>query len=164
MQLLVIRHGSAEEIAPGGDDADRSLTKSGKREMKDVAEGLRTVIETLDVIGASPLLRAQQTAKIVAKAYGDLPVETVHALTPGSDPSDLVEWLRQNPSAECIAIVGHQPDLGTDVTWLMTGGGNSRVDLSKGGAALLEFSSSASAGSGTLQWLLTRSQLRRLGK
>src|SRR5437763_15490524 len=116
MQLLVIRHGSAEEIAPGGDDADRSLTKSGKREMKDVADGLRTIIETLDVIGASQLLRPQQTAKIVAKAYGDLPVETLQALTPGSDPATLVEWLRQHPSATTAAIVGMQPVVGQGIT------------------------------------------------
>ncbi|MFL5486151.1 MAG: phosphohistidine phosphatase, partial [Gemmatimonadaceae bacterium] len=74
----------------------------------------------------------------------------------------LIEWLSQHPSAESVALVGHEPDLGTLVTWLMTKAGNSRVELKKGGAALLEFPGRAAAGGGTLLWLLTGSQLRRM--
>jgi phosphohistidine phosphatase len=168
MQLLVIRHGVAEEAeafaATGMDDSRRPLTKAGTRKMKEVAAGLRVIVETLDVIGASPLVRAQQTAEIVAKVYGDLPVSTLQALSPGSDPSDLVDWLGEHASAEAevVAIVGHEPHLGMLVTWLMTEARGSRVAMSKGGAALLEFSSRVAAGSGTLQWLLTGSQLRRI--
>jgi phosphohistidine phosphatase len=162
MQLLVIRHGTAEDVAPDGDDSRRSLTKTGRDEMKEVAAGLRTLVDDIDVIGASPLLRAQQTAEIVAHAYRDLSVETVQSLTPGSDLSVLGDWLARQGSAKVVAVVGHEPHLGLLVTWFMTGAGNSRVALSKGGAALLEFSSRATAGSGLLQWLLTRHVLRRL--
>jgi len=111
-------------------------------------------------------LRAQQTAEIVAKAYGDVSVSTVQALTPGSNPSGLVDWLGEgeHASAEVVAIVGHEPHLGMLVTWLMTEARDSRVEMSKGGAALLEFSSRVTAGSGTLQWLLTGSQLRQIGQ
>jgi phosphohistidine phosphatase len=164
MQLLIIRHGIAEEAAPGDDDSGRSLTSDGEKKMKSVAAGLQTIVETLDVIGASPLLRAQQTAKIVADAYGDLPIDTVDALSPGSEPSAIVDWLGQHASAKLVAIVGHEPHLGMLVTWFMTGAQNSRVELSKGGAALLEFSSRPSAASAILQWLLTGSQLRHIGK
>ncbi|HEY3134400.1 MAG TPA: phosphohistidine phosphatase SixA [Gemmatimonadaceae bacterium] len=164
MQLLVIRHATAEDAAPDGDDASRSLTSAGKKEMKEVAAGLKEIVESIDAIGASPLVRAQQTAEIVAKAYGDVPIDTVDALRPGSDPSALVEWLGHQESAEVVAIVGHEPHLGMLVTWFMTGSTDSRVALSKGGAALLEFSSRVSSGGGVLDWLLKRSQLRQLGK
>lgn len=168
MQLLVIRHGSAEDAeefaAAGEDDLRRPLTKAGKRKMKEVAAGLLEIVETLDVIGASPLVRAQQTAEIVAKAYDDMTVDTVEALSPGSDPSDLVDWLGKHASVEVVAVVGHEPHLGMLVTWLMTEARESRVEMSKGGAALLEFSSRVTARSGTLQWLLTGSQLRRIGQ
>jgi phosphohistidine phosphatase len=167
MQLLVIRHGLAEDAekfaASGEDDSRRPLTKSGKRKMKEVAAGLLEIVETLDVIAASPLVRAQQTAQIVAKAYDDMTVDTVEALSPGRDPSDLVDWLGKHASAEVVAVVGHEPHLSTLVTWLMTEKRESLVEMSKGGAALLEFDSRPSAGSGTLQWLLTGSQLRRMG-
>jgi phosphohistidine phosphatase len=164
MQLLVIRHAIAEQAAAGMDDSRRALTKAGKRKMKEGAAGLLEIVETLDVIGASPLVRAQETAEIVAKAYGDLTVSTVKALSPGSDPSDLLAWLEENDSADVVAIVGHEPHLGMLVTWLMIGARPSRVAMSKGGAALLEFSSRVISGSGTLEWLLTGSQLRRIGE
>lgn len=163
MQLLIIRHGTAEDAAPGGDDARRSLTNAGKQEMKEVAAGLKTIVQSLDVIGASPLLRAQQTAEIVAKEYGSLPIQTVEPLVPGDDPDAFAQWLSQYASVAVVAAVGHEPLLGLLVTWFMTGAGNSRVEFSKGGAALVEFHSRLAAGSGTLRWLLTRPQLRRLG-
>jgi phosphohistidine phosphatase len=166
MQLLVIRHGIAENpsaVATGQDDSGPSLSKEGKQMMKRVAAGLRELVEKVDVIGASPLLRAQQTAQIVAKAYNDLPVVTVEDLLPESDPPALMNWLRQHSTVDVVAIVGHQPNLGRVVTWLMSGVKASRVDLTKGGTCLLEFSDSVSAGNGTLQWLLTPSLLRRIG-
>jgi phosphohistidine phosphatase len=168
MQLLVIRHGIAEDAekfaATGQGDSLRPLTKEGKRKMKDVAAGLREIVDKVDAIGASPLLRAQQTAEIVAKAYGGLPVQTVKALTPDSDPSAILEWVRQQPSADVIAMVGHEPHLGILVTWLLTERHDSRVAMSKGGAGLLEFSTRMAGGTGILQWLLTATQLRRVGK
>ena len=165
MQLLVIRHGIAEDpstVAKGQDDSGPPLSKEGKQMMKGVAAGLRELVENIDVIGASPLLRAQQTAQIVAKAYNDLPIATVEDLFPESDPPALMTWLRQHATVDVVAIVGHQPNLGLVVTWLMSGVKASRVALTKGGTCLLEFSS-VSPGNGTLQWLLTPSQLRRIG-
>src|SRR5213596_848636 len=118
MELLVIRHGSAEDAGRGVEDSRRALTDAGRKEMKEVSAGLATIVETLDVIAASPLVRAQQTAEIVAKRYDDLSVDTLDALSPGSDPAAIVEWLRHQSSAEVVAIVGHEPDLGSLVTWL----------------------------------------------
>ena len=164
MRLLVIRHGTAEDVGPDGNDSARELTKAGKKEMKEVVAGLKTIVDDIDVIAASPLVRAQQTAEIVAKAYGDLPIDTVEALTPDSNPSDLRGWLSKQTSAEVVAVVGHEPHLSLLITWFMTGAGESRVALSKGGAALLDFWSEMAAGSGTLQWLLKRSELRHLGE
>lgn len=168
MQLLVIRHGIAEDAeafaTTGKDDSLRPLTKVGKKKMKQAAAGLREIVDAIDVIGTSPLVRAEQTAKIVAKAYKDVAVNTVYALSPGSDPSDLLEWIGEHASAAVIAVVGHEPHLGTLVTWLMTEFGESRVAMGKGGAALLDFSSRVKARRGTLEWVLTQSHLRRIGK
>lgn len=168
MQLLVIRHGIAEDAetfaATGKGDSLRPLTKAGRRKMKEAAAGLREIVDTVDVLAASPLVRAQQTAEIVAKAYDDMAVTTVEALSPGSHPSRIVDWLEEHALAEVVAVVGHEPHLGMLVTWLMTEHRDSRVAMSKGGAALLEFSSHVKARDGTLHWLLTGSQLRRIGQ
>jgi phosphohistidine phosphatase len=164
MQLLIIRHGTAEDTAPNGDDAQRSLTEAGKREVKDAVKGLKTLVENIDTIGASPLLRARQTAEIVAKGYGDPPIQIVQALVPGNDPASVVEWLDRNASAKVVALVGHEPLLGVLVTWFMTGSPKSRVAMSKAGAALLEFPGRVAAGEGTLQWVVTGSTLGDLRK
>jgi phosphohistidine phosphatase len=168
MQLLVIRHAIAEEretfAATGEDDSRRPLTARGEGKMKEAVAGLRRIVGTIDVLGASSLLRAQQTAEIVAQAYGDLPIRTVEALSPQSAPKALVPWLRQHTSANVVAIVGHEPHLGMLVTWLMAERLYARVALRKGGACFLDISPSESAGGATLQWLLTPSQLRRIGR
>src|SRR5436305_14853547 len=109
MQLLIIRHGTAEEASANGDDASRSLTKAGKKERKEVTAGLETIVDSIDAIAASPLVRAQQTAEIVAKAYDGLSVDTVDALRPDSDPAALGYWLGEQASAEVVAVVGHEP-------------------------------------------------------
>ena len=161
MKLLVIRHGAAEDSAPGG-DAERSLTHEGKKEMKEIARGLAKLVDSIDIIGASPLLRAQQTAKIVAKEFNDVEIETVSALVPGSDLNDLLTWIAGHKSEDLVTVVGHEPLLGLLVTWLMTGAQSSRVEMTKGGAALLEFNSRVASGAASLHRLLTGHDLKRI--
>lgn len=168
MQLLVIRHAIAEErevfAETGEDDSLRPLTRRGERKMREGVVGLRRVVPKLDVLAASPLVRAQQTAGIVAKAYGDIPVQTARALTPDSELPAAVRWLRQQGEAKVVAIVGHEPHLGALVTWLMAGLEDSRISLRKGGACLVEFSARPAAGGATLLWSLTPPQLRKIGR
>lgn len=168
MQLLAIRHAIASDrdafARTGKDDALRPVTREGARKMKAAARGLRRLVDRIDVIAASPLTRAQQTASIVAEAYGELPTLTVPALAPDSNPEALARWLRQQSSAAVVAVVGHEPHMGEVVTWFMTGHEESRVAFRKGGACLLELGKRARAGEAVLQWALTPSQLRRLGR
>jgi phosphohistidine phosphatase len=167
MQLLVIRHAIAEERDPhatSDGDTRRPLTPEGANKMREVATGLRRLVERIDVIGASPLVRAQQTADIVAAAYGSMPVTTVPALSPGSDPHALASWLQQQDSASVVAAIGHEPDLGRLVTWLMTGLEESRVEMKKGGTCLLDVTAPAGPRSATLLWALRPSQLRRMDR
>jgi phosphohistidine phosphatase len=58
-----------------------------------------------------------------------------------------------------VALVGHEPDLGRLMSWLLSGRQNSFVQFKKGAAALLEFSRVPRAGNGTLVWLLSATQL-----
>jgi phosphohistidine phosphatase len=162
MQLLVIRHAiaqSREEFA-GDDDTLRPLTDEGRRRMQRVAKGLRHLVRQLDVLGSSPLRRAIQTADIVAEEFAGVDIAAVRALEPESALPAFVTWLRTQRDAELVAVVGHEPHLGTLVTWLLTGLDEPRVPLKKGGACLLEFSSLPRKGGATLQWALTPALLR----
>jgi phosphohistidine phosphatase len=167
MQLVVIRHAIAlerEEFAPTGrDDSLRPLTDKGKAKMKRAAAGLRELVPAISVLAASPFTRAQQTARIVAAEYGTLRVVTTTSLEPDSEFEEFAEWLRTR-RGDVVAVVGHEPHLGTLVTWLMTGIEESRVPLKKGQACLLEFPGTPSRGTARLHWALTASQLGRLAE
>lgn len=164
MQLLVVRHGIAEEReqwAPR-DDALRPLTAEGKKKMKEAAKGLRALVPKLDVVATSPLTRALETADILVKAYDMNQPAEVDALAPGHRPPALAPWLRTMATRKTVAVVGHEPGLGALVSWLAAGSERSFVELGKGGACLLELAERIDGGEGMLVWALRPSQLRAL--
>lgn len=170
MNLLVIRHAIAEDkeafAASGRSDDQRPLTEEGRSKMRRAAGGLRLACPRVAVLASSPLLRARETAEIVASALRVSRVEIVEALRPDRPFEELRGWLRGRvaPNGEdvTVAVVGHEPHLSGLVTWLMTGGSESRIELKKGGACLLAFDRSPAAGEAVLRWALTPSQLRAL--
>lgn len=166
MQLIVIRHAIAEEqerfAATGKPDDLRPLTDEGRKKMTRGAAGLHAVVPKIDTLAASPLVRAQETARIVAQAYGIAAVETSNALRPDTAPTLFVSWLAAQNGDRVVAVVGHEPHLGLLVTWLMTGIEESRVAFKKGGACMLEFDERPRRGGGRLIWALTPAQLRDL--
>ena len=78
MRLILIRHGKAGDRdgweRAGKEDFDRPLTPAGKKQFKGAAKGLRKLVESIDVLATSPLVRARrQTAEIVFGVYRDGP-------------------------------------------------------------------------------------------
>jgi phosphohistidine phosphatase len=165
VNVLVIRHGPAGNPeawkAEGRDDRLRPLSPDGKKDMREAAHGLATLQPQVNVVASSPLVRAVQTAEIVASEY-DCEVVTVDALTPDEDPAKTLEWLREQ-AAETVALVGHEPQLSTLISYMLAGKRTAFIELKKGGACLLE-AASISPGSSILKWLLTRRELIRLGE
>lgn len=109
-----MRHGSAEDFSASGRDADRALTPSGRDRVRDVARALLKEDEAPNVILTSPLVRAKETAEIVAEVTnlasrgGD--VEIARELAPGGDQAGLVRSLVRDKRKRAM-IVGHEPDL-----------------------------------------------------
>jgi phosphohistidine phosphatase len=170
MHLLVVRHAIAEDRAvfarTGRSDDLRPLTDDGRAKMRRAADGLRSVAPEVDLIAASPLVRAKETAEIVAGALDVDELVTIEALRPEAPYEELVNWAASKDGgadADVIAIVGHEPHLSGLITWLMTGSDDSRLDLKKGAAVLLSFDDGVRRGEGTLQWALAPGHLRRLG-
>jgi phosphohistidine phosphatase len=166
VNVLVIRHGPAGDPdawkAEGRDDRLRPLTPDGKKDMREAAFGLATLQQHVDVVAASPLVRAVQTAEIIASQY-ECKVVTVDLLTPDEDPARTLEWIATQPADWTVALVGHEPHLSALVSYMLAGKHTAVVELKKGGACLLEVTS-VSPGSSTLKWLLTRRELVRLGE
>src|SRR5439155_7346675 len=73
VKLLVIRHGLAGEASEfartGMDDDQRPLTDEGKKKMRAGARGLHEIVQQIDWLVSSPLVRAQQTAEIIGREF-----------------------------------------------------------------------------------------------
>ncbi len=122
MKLYVMRHGPAEDVAPTGRDADRALTPSGRERVREVAKLLSAEKEEPLVVLSSPLVRALQTAEIVANvtklderavkedAALSGTVEVRGEMAPGKDAEALV-WELAQRGKKRVMIVGHEPDL-----------------------------------------------------
>jgi len=166
MRLLIIRHGVADDreafAKSGQDDALRPLTKDGRKKMKKAAMGLKQVVPELTVIATSPLVRAVQTGEILASEYDGVRTVQVAALSPRKPPAALLEWVNAHGPQATVALVGHEPHLGTFLSWLVSGLQESFVDLKKGGAAMVEAPSPVAAGRAKLLWMAKPGQLRRL--
>jgi phosphohistidine phosphatase len=139
MELYILRHGKAEKnIADGGSDADRRLTGRGIKDVKKIAGWLRFSGILFGVIGTSPLVRAAETAEIIATDLKSPRRPDVwESLEPGSDPDRLKEDIRACGSEGQILIVGHEPMLSTLIGEIIADQGNARVVLRKGGLALI---------------------------
>ncbi len=164
MHLFLIRHAIAQDRSDfsGQDDALRPLTAEGRAKMERVARGLRALVPDLEVLATSPLVRAVETAEIVAGAYEGMEYEVIPALTPDATPEAALVWLRSRRGRDTVAAVGHEPSLSRLASWLLTGEARSLLALKKGGACALEFEGAPAAAAATLRWLLEPGHLRRL--
>ena len=110
MRLFIMRHGPAEEDAPSGRDFDRQLSAAGRKRTTAAAQELRRRGERPDRIISSPLVRAVQTARLVASAFGIASTDVRAELAPNEDALDLVQELLVGP-AESVLLVSHAPDV-----------------------------------------------------
>jgi phosphohistidine phosphatase len=168
MKVLVVRHAIAEDresfSRTGREDADRPLTAAGRRKFARAVRGLVAAEPSVAVVATSPFARAAETAELVRDAYGLREVTRLAELEPESDPSALLAWLRRRRGAGVVAVVGHEPHLSTFVALAIAGVRRAdALELRKGGACLVDVGAAVQPGHGTLLWLLTPRQLRRLG-
>ena len=145
MKLCFLRHGEADWPNWNKPDDERPLTERGRKEMKRIAKFLELLKFSADAILTSPLPRASQTAEIVAERLG-IELKTESTLAHGFNVERLRRLLGKT-DAECIMVVGHEPEF-SEVIKELTGG---EVKLSKAGVALLDVDRGCT--SGKLLWL-----------
>jgi len=159
MDLYFLRHGLAEDREVWTqDDNLRPLTKQGKRTTQLSAETMAALDLELNWIITSPLVRAYQTAEIVARRLGLLDkLVQDERLGPGFSLQYLGEILDTYPHAESLLFVGHEPDFSETVTDLIGGGS---LVYKKGGLARVTIFSHSPL-SGELVWLVPPKLLAR---
>ena len=168
MELLIVRHGPAGNAAEkaawkrsGRPDAERPLTKDGRRKTRAAAAGLSRAAEGFGLVATSPWMRAAQTAALVARSLGADLVECP-ALIPGSPLEDALAWLKFRREKR-VVLVGHDPHLSRLASWLMTGAERPILRLKKPQALLLEFKT-LEPGGAELIWSLQPRHLRSLAR
>ncbi|MCX8090341.1 MAG: phosphohistidine phosphatase SixA [Verrucomicrobiae bacterium] len=159
MKLYLLRHGEAVERGDPRypDDAARPLTARGHKRTRQLANALERWGVSFDVILSSPLIRARQTAEIVARRLKlEKRLRLTEALSPEGAYGDLVAQLeRLRPRPEAVLLVGHEPHLSGLISLLCTGGPGLAVQLKKGGLCRLEVESLKAGRCATLEWLLS---------
>lgn len=163
-ELYLIRHGIAAQRGPQyPDDTKRPLTTQGIARLRREAEGLVQLDVAFDLVLSSPLVRARQTADIIAGALPGRPnVVTTDTLAPGGSYAAIIDELGKHTRRARIALVGHEPDLGEFAARLV--GGKKPIELKKGSVCRIDVQSLPPAGPGRLRWLLTPRMLRKIGK
>jgi phosphohistidine phosphatase len=160
-RLYLVRHAIAGERGPQWPrDEERPITKEGAARMREIVKGFRRLDESIDLILTSPLVRARQTADILAAGLSPAPaIRAFAALAPGSSPPQVVAALSAlRTRAEGIALVGHEPGLGLLAAWLI----NARTPppFKKGGICRIDLDDWPPARGGRLIWLATPKMLR----
>lgn len=121
MKIVLVRHGEAMPFA--ADDASRALTSKGLQQAR--ASGAWLLRELGGVKGAkllaSPYLRAQETAGVIAGVL-ELPVHALDAITPDGDPRVALAAIGQaGEGAEVLVVVSHMPLVAALAVWLEAG-------------------------------------------
>jgi phosphohistidine phosphatase len=169
MNLYLLRHGIAaqlEELSTQN-DADRPLTGKGIKRMRREARGLRRFNIPFDAVVTSPLLRARQTADVVAAALGlESSLEELPDLAPETSVDSLLFNLTHFKNHSHLLLVGHEPQLSDLAAFLLTLKRDAKlgVALKKGGLCNIEIDTLPPTERGTLHWLITPKQLRQLAR
>lgn len=156
MRLYFLRHGKAIDPSDPSysTDAERTLTSMGRCDTKLAGEALARLEITFDRIWTSPLVRARDTAKIIARELTRTrQLAETNLLEPGATLSNIARLAEMSHGAEDVLFVGHEPDFSRLVGSLIAGSGAS-IDFKKGAIAAVRVEPPLQAGCGTLLWLV----------
>jgi phosphohistidine phosphatase len=151
-RLLIVRHAIAHQrnVQHWPDDADRPLTKIGKKKFERVARRVGSFLDKPELLFTSPLTRARQTARILRREADFPKPKQMGALRPGGGSKRVIDGLRE-ADAKFVAIVGHEPDLSELISELLVGSPSTVAgSLKKGGLVVLEFSDDIQSGKASL--------------
>ena len=144
MDLIILRHGKAENSSMDG-DFSRALVDKGREQARRAGERLKSAGVLPDIVLTSPLLRARQTADEFCQAAG-MPGPVIQGwLASGMSPDMAIRELAAFRDFKRVAIVGHEPDLSQLIEWIL--GATSRsIEVKKGTIACLRFAPPARHG------------------
>lgn len=110
--IFLIRHATAIDETVTLRDPHRHLTAEGRAQARALGDRLRWHDCEPTHLWSSPLVRAVQTAELVALALNSTTtVESVPALAPDGHPRDVAAALAKLPDDALVMLFGHEPNL-----------------------------------------------------
>ncbi|MBQ7907982.1 MAG: histidine phosphatase family protein [Elusimicrobiaceae bacterium] len=107
--LILMRHGKADPYAES--DFSRPLLPTGRERVLRSAQALLSQQTKPELFFASPLLRAQQTAEIVARVL-QVPFQTQDLLDGRLSAKGLLEFIQTHlQEKDSLLLVGHNPNM-----------------------------------------------------
>ena len=154
IEIYVVRHG----VAVGRDspivDAFRPLTSKARKRFRKTAKAFGKLGRKLDLILTSPLIRAVQTAEILAGAAKDGEVAVLEELDPKTAVETLIESIdARAKGANSVALVGHEPQLSHLVSAL-AGVDPAELRLRRGAIVRLDMEEVLKPGTADPRWTL----------
>ncbi len=135
MELVLLRHGKAENSHPDG-DFSRALVEKGRKQARRAAKLLKSAGMLPDIVLTSPLVRARQTAEEFSET-AEIPGAIIQGwLASGMTPENALAELAAFHDFNRVAIVGHEPDFSQLIQWILGTDGGS-IDVKKGALACL---------------------------
>ncbi|MDH3200312.1 MAG: histidine phosphatase family protein [Myxococcales bacterium] len=114
MRILLVRHGAAVETTSAPTDHLRWLTDAGRRSMTGVGKALARLDLRYSCIYTSPLVRAVQTAEILAITQAEFtgPIEVYTPLSSDEGTTaQALEPLEHAADDDLIVMVTHMPKI-----------------------------------------------------
>jgi phosphohistidine phosphatase len=163
-ELYLVRHGLAEERGDAWpDDTKRPLTDEGISRLRKGSRGLARLGVSVEVVLTSPLVRARQTAELLAAALDPRPsLVNVDSLAPDGTYAAVVADLEKHARKARLALVGHEPMIGELAARIL--GSRHPIEFKKGAICRIDIDDLPPAGPGDLRWMLTPKILRALKK
>jgi phosphohistidine phosphatase len=120
VKVFLVRHGDADaEIPEGLGDEARSLTSKGRQVLRTHLDTLSPHFERVHLLLTSPLVRAVQTAQILASTFKlEAPLRVHRCLLPDMPVGSIETALGEHPG-ETLVLVGHQPSMGAVAAHLL---------------------------------------------
>ncbi len=151
LRLIIIRHGKAERAAASGREHDRALTSVGHAQADFLGCALKAQGLLPVSVLHSPLVRAEQTARAIARGCG-CPCEVCADLALDGPLGPVLERIHmaRGDGTGRLALVGHNPRLEQLAALLCADLRGSAFRLRTGEAVVIDFSTSAAMDEGQL--------------
>ncbi len=116
--LVLWRHAEAEADSASGRDADRALTKRGRKDAAKMAVWLNEHLPANTIVLASPARRCMETAAAL-RDFGRFEVKIAEFLGVDSSVERMAREVVDADHTKTILLIGHQPNLGLLVARLL---------------------------------------------